>query len=287
MYIINVLLFVALFIGSLSFLTGEPGKITLKIGFITPFFPGLNFLGIEKDSGISPSQSCQDIAESFVKSGVVAVIGAYRSICSMKAADVLGEDQNMIPQISYASTSSKLSEVSSAYKYFFRTAPSNVAQAIAIVALIKLYKWKKVCTIATDDVYGRNLTELVLAELSKTNVSVTVTETFQVRAHAGIVRPKVAKLKRDGCHVGLVFMVRNDAEVVFQQLRELEMVGRDWVWIGSDKATTSVFEDAANLQDAMQGVIGVHPRHGEGRLFDQFMLAIARREASRYSGRKM
>lgn len=145
----------------------------------------------------------------------------------------------------------------------------------------------KVCTIATDDVYGRDLTELVLAELSKTNVSVTVTETFQVRAHAGIVRPKVAKvkyhsfcsfdartpahlldlfvnvcfqLKRAGCHVGLVFMVRNDAEVVFQQLRELEMVGRDWVWIGSDKATTSVFEDAANLQDAMQGVIGVHPR---------------------------
>jgi ABC-type branched-subunit amino acid transport system substrate-binding protein len=50
----------------------------------------------------------------------------------------------MIPQISYASTSSKLSEVSSTYKYFFRTAPSNVDQAIAIVALIKLYKWKKV-----------------------------------------------------------------------------------------------------------------------------------------------
>ena len=120
MYIINVLLFVALFIGSLSFLTGEPGKITLKIGFIKPFFPALcgladlgkqylegfqtalemfnnddtlavDLLGIEKDSGISPSQSCQDIAESFVKSGVVAVIGAYRSICSMKAADILGK----------------------------------------------------------------------------------------------------------------------------------------------------------------------------------------------------
>ena len=50
----------------------------------------------------------------------------------------------MIPQISYASTSSKLSEVSSAYKYFFRTAPSNVDQAKAIVALVKMYRWKKV-----------------------------------------------------------------------------------------------------------------------------------------------
>ena len=50
------------------------------------------------------------------------------------------------------------------------------------------------CTIATNDAYGQDLTELVLAELSKTNVSVTVTEKFQTRAHAGIVRPKVAKV---------------------------------------------------------------------------------------------
>lgn len=294
---------------------GKPGKITMKIGFITPFYPALSgladlgkqylegfqtalemfnrddtlavdFLGIELDSGEKPSQSCQDIASTFAKSDVVAVIGAYRSICSMKAADILGTNDNMIPQISYASTSSKLSEVSSTYKYFFRTAPSNVDQAIAIVALIKLYKWKKVCTIATNDAYGQDLTELVLAELSKTNVSVTVTEKFQTKAHAGIVRPKVAKLKRAGCHVGLVFMVRNDAEVVFQQLKELDMVGKGWIWIGSDKSTTSMFDDATNLQDGMQGVVGIHPRHGEGRLFDQFMLALARREASRYPGKK-
>ena len=98
---------------------GKPGKITMKIGFITPFYPALSgladlgkqylegfqtalemfnnddtlavdFLGIELDSGENPSQSCQDIASTFAKSDVVAVIGAYRSICSMKAADILG-----------------------------------------------------------------------------------------------------------------------------------------------------------------------------------------------------
>lgn len=91
----------------------------MKIGFITPFYPSLSgladlgkqylegfqtalemfnndqslavdFLGIEHDSGVKPSQSCQEIASKFAKSDVVAVIGAYRSICSMKAADVLG-----------------------------------------------------------------------------------------------------------------------------------------------------------------------------------------------------
>ena len=140
----------------------------------------VDFLGVEHDSGEKPSQTCQDIASTFVKTGVVAVIGGYRSICSMKAADILGTDNtecftkqyaslpnnleltepstgynflfscysglsgNMIPQISYASTSSKLSEVSYTYKYFFRTAPSNADQALAIVAFIKTYKWKKV-----------------------------------------------------------------------------------------------------------------------------------------------
>lgn len=99
---------------------GKPGKITMKIGFITPFHPELtglahlgrqyleafqtvlemlnnddslavDFMGIEKDSGPNPSQTCQDVARSFAKSGVAAVIGGYRSICSMKAADVLGK----------------------------------------------------------------------------------------------------------------------------------------------------------------------------------------------------
>jgi hypothetical protein len=55
-------------------------------------------------------------------------------------------------------------------------------------------------------------------------------------------------------------MVRNDAEVVFQQLKELDMVGKGWIWIGSDKSTTSMFDDATNLQDGMQGVVGIHPR---------------------------
>ena len=54
-------------------------------------------------------------------------------------------------------------------------------------------------------------------------------------------------------------MVRNDAEVVFQQLKESGMTGKEWIWIGSDKSTTSVFDDATNLQNAMQGVIGIHP----------------------------
>ena len=91
----------------------------MKIGFITPFYPALSgladlgkqylegfqtalemfnnddtlavdFLGVELDSGEKPSQKCQDIASTFAKSDVVAVIGAYRSICSMKAADILG-----------------------------------------------------------------------------------------------------------------------------------------------------------------------------------------------------
>ena len=94
----------------------------MKIGFITPFYPALSglaelgkqylegfqtalemfnnddtlaveFLGIEQDSGEKPTQLCRDIATTFAESGVVAVIGAYRSICSMKAADILGMEQ--------------------------------------------------------------------------------------------------------------------------------------------------------------------------------------------------
>lgn len=100
--------------------TGLPGKTTFKIGFITPTSPGLaglSQLGKEfesafkvavemmnkdlslsidfdvkiHDGGVNPKETCKRVAEKLVQEGVVAVIGAYRSECTMAAAEVLGK----------------------------------------------------------------------------------------------------------------------------------------------------------------------------------------------------
>ena len=100
--------------------TGLPGKTTFKIGFIAPTNPGLaglSQLGKEfesafkvavemmnkdlslsvdfdvkiQDGGVNPVKTCKRAAEKLVQERVVAVIGAYRSECSMVAAEVLGK----------------------------------------------------------------------------------------------------------------------------------------------------------------------------------------------------
>lgn len=66
--------------------------------------------------------------------GVAAVVGASSSGPSMSAAQVFTNAR--VPQISYASTSPRLSD-GIAYPYFLRTPPSDSFQADAIVDLIQ------------------------------------------------------------------------------------------------------------------------------------------------------
>lgn len=99
---------------------GLPGKTTFRIGFIAPIHPdlaGLSQLGKEfesafrvavemmnKDlslsvdfdvkiqgSGVDPGKSCKLAADELANDNVVAVVGAYRSSCSVAAANVLGK----------------------------------------------------------------------------------------------------------------------------------------------------------------------------------------------------
>ena len=46
------------------------------------------------------------------------------------------------------------------------------------------------------------------------------------------------------------------------------MVGKGWTWIGSDGATSTSFKVKQNLLAAMQGMVGIRPKVGEGPLFD-------------------
>lgn len=80
-------------------------------------------------------------------------------------------------------------------------------------------------------------------------------------------------------------MVRNDAETVFQQIRELGMTGKGWVWIASDGATTLTFDKQKDLETAMQGMLGIQPKRGEGSLFLRFRAAWMENAQPVYPGK--
>ncbi|XP_078384806.1 uncharacterized protein LOC144667275 isoform X2 [Oculina patagonica] len=294
---------------------GLPGKTTFRIGFIAPMHPdlaGLSELGREfesafrvavemmnkdltlsvdfdiriQDGGVDSNASCKRAAEELAKDGVVAVIGAYRSSCSQAAADVLGSANNRIPQISYGSTSSILSDKTK-YKYFFRTCPSDVHQAAVLSALFRKYLFPEVGTVATNDIYGKELADMFEKEvtgMADVPVSVASRQRFDVNARAATVRPKIQKLKSSGSKVHLISMVRHDAETVFQQIKELGMTGKGWVWIGTDGATSSTFNHQKDLERTMEGMIGTQPKNGEGSIYLKFLASWLKKDSTTYPG---
>ncbi|CAF1479223.1 unnamed protein product [Adineta steineri] len=90
------------------------------------------------------------ISESLQIDNVFGVVGATLSSVSVQIANLLRLFQ--LPQISYASTTPKLSEAS--FDYFARTVPSDSNQARAIVDILQRLNFTYVNTIYSHGDYG-------------------------------------------------------------------------------------------------------------------------------------
>ncbi|KAK7909662.1 hypothetical protein WMY93_014346 [Mugilogobius chulae] len=82
---------------------------------------------------------------------ISGVIGGSYSDVSIQVANLLRLFQ--IPQISYASTSAKLSD-KTRYDYFARTVPPDFYQAKAIAEILRYFNWTYVSTVASEGDYG-------------------------------------------------------------------------------------------------------------------------------------
>ena len=83
---------------------------------------------------------------------LVGVVGGSSSPISASISNILSTDY--IPQISYGSTSTALSD-KKLYRSFLRAIPSDTYQAAAVADIIAYFGWNYVSAFASDDAYGR------------------------------------------------------------------------------------------------------------------------------------
>lgn len=80
-----------------------------------------------------------------------------------------------IPQISYASTSAKLSD-KTRYDYFARTVPPDFYQAKAMAEILRLFNWTYVSTVASEGDYGETGIEAFEQEARMRNICIATSE---------------------------------------------------------------------------------------------------------------
>lgn len=100
--------------------------------------------------------------------GISGLVGPTQSDVSISVASLLRIFR--VPQISYASTATVLSD-RTRFEYFFRTIPPDRLQARAMASLIAHFNWSYIIGIHSDNSYGRGGLDALAEELSLRNES--------------------------------------------------------------------------------------------------------------------
>lgn len=158
-----------------------------------------------------------------------------------------------IPQISYASTSAKLSD-KSRYDYFARTVPPDFFQAKAMAEILRFFNWTYVSTVASEGDYGETGIEAFELEARARNICVATSEkvgrAMSRAAFEGVVR---ALLQKPSARVAVLFTRSEDAR---ELLAATQRLNASFTWVASDGwgALESV---VAGSEGAAEGAITI------------------------------
>ncbi|CAF0881048.1 unnamed protein product [Rotaria sordida] len=165
---------------------------------------------------------------------IAGVIGSASSIVSMAIADILRLAE--IPQISYASTSTELSQ-KPRFQYFSRVVPPDTYQAEAVVSIIQFLNWTYVVVIKETGSYGERLTDDFKAKLKNKTICIAGELSVNIKDSESYVRV-IKELSEDEKYrfvVGVIVFAQEDTvrQLLNQTSSRTELNGR-WVFLGTD-----------------------------------------------------
>uniref|UniRef100_A0A3B3T1M1 Metabotropic glutamate receptor 3 n=1 Tax=Paramormyrops kingsleyae TaxID=1676925 RepID=A0A3B3T1M1_9TELE len=196
---------------------------------------------------------------------IAGVVGGSYSSVSIQVANLLRLFQ--IPQISYASTSAKLSD-KSRYDYFARTVPPDFYQAKAMAEILHFFNWTYVSTVASEGDYGETGIEAFEQEARLRNICIATSEKVgrsnAKKSYEAVIRQL---LQKPNARVVVLFMRSDDARELLAAAARLAV---SFTWIASDgwgaqesivKGQETVAEGAITLE------LAAHPVEEFNRYF--------------------
>ncbi|XP_076361004.1 metabotropic glutamate receptor 3-like [Tachypleus tridentatus] len=198
---------------------------------------------------------------------MMGIIGGRSSSVSIQLANILRLFQ--VPQISYQSTSPTLSNKEK-YEYFFRTVPSDVNQAHAILKLLKKFRWTYVSIVYSNTDYGNKGYEKLQDLAPNYNICFSNPQSINADHFTDHDYDSVIQNLRQktNARVVVVFADKQTTRNVMTAAKRLGVIKR-FVWIGSDgwSGHNSVVE---NIEETLEGAITISPLVRSIRGFDQY-----------------
>ena len=212
---------------------------------------------------------------------VSGVVGAVRSSVSESVASLLRLFQ--LPQISYGSTADFLSD-SSRFDYFFRTVPSDSLQARAMADIIAHFNWTYVFALFSDDTYGREGIDALIADLKSRNgsqsciamrISLDI-ESSDIQTYDRVVERMSQEWVRNAS-VAVLFGHLNEAIAMIQAIMRVtdsatRRILEDITWIASDSWSLSLPPESFQR---VKGMIGLVPHTGNIEEFTRYFISLS------------
>ncbi|XP_015202876.2 metabotropic glutamate receptor 3 isoform X1 [Lepisosteus oculatus] len=160
---------------------------------------------------------------------ISGVIGGSYSDVSIQVANLLRLFQ--IPQISYASTSAKLSD-KTRYDYFARTVPPDFYQAKAMAEILRFFNWTYVSTVASEGDYGETGIEAFQQEARARQIciatSAKVSRSMNRKSYEVVIR---SLLQKSNARVVILFTRSEDARELLVAAMRMNV---SFIWVASD-----------------------------------------------------
>ncbi|KAF4103038.1 hypothetical protein G5714_015921 [Onychostoma macrolepis] len=214
----------------------------------------------------SPTNSSQPVQP------IMAVIGTSSSEISIAIAREL--NLLLIPQISYASTATILSD-KSRFPAFMRTVPNDEYQTHAMVQLLKENKWTWVGIIITDGDYGRSAMESFVKHTESEGICVAFKAILpdsladQQKLNTHINKTVDIIEKNTKVNVVVSFAKSSQMKLLFQGLRRRNVSNK--VWVASDNwSTAKNILNNINLSD-IGNILGFTFKSGNVTAFHQYL----------------
>ena len=199
---------------------------------------------------------CQADSPSNQSIPLLGLIGAAASRVSIPVAS-LGRLFE-IPQVSYASTSTDLSnQREEKYTFFFRTVVPDDIQARAQISLIRHFKWNYISIVYSDEVYGSRGKEAIVRLTEIHNICTDIIEGIDDTRYKEVAE----KLHKSNANIIIVFALDNIAEKFLEAYSEIPN-HRQLTWIASDGWA----EEEALIKSLNSTMFGTAPatQHNDG-----------------------